>query len=257
LQSSEAASREALEDKVDALYKVIYKISNSNIKIEESKRENAPTRPRKKSSVSNEVQKESPDLTSLSEDDHKIYDSLTKSHKVWYLKLNGNGRHNYATWMQKLKKPTYIALGEKTVETLNAYPPLTLDELLDLEKFAYKIDGEYLRKHGGFQIHNVLVFLPKWQAELEREHSSKAKTSTPQPSQEATPDDEQKLVAWTRTGQWDGNPLENWQQFELMTKKEARLLGWTSDALPGVIHNKIMIQLRKQADQLQRQQVSA
>ncbi len=258
VQSSEAASREALEGKVETLYKIIYKLDNSNIKTEESKREDAPTRPRKRSSVSQEVQSESPDLSSLSEEDCKIYDALTKTHKVWYLKLNRNGRHNYATWMQKLKKPTYIALGEKTVETLNAYPPLTLDELVDLEKFAYKIDSEYLRKHGGFQIHNVLNFLPKWQAEHEREQSTKkTKAPTPQPSQEVSQDDLNREVAWTRSGKYEGDPEKNWQQFELMTISEALKYGWHKGIFPGVTHNKIMIQLRKQQAAQGKQQVSA
>lgn len=237
------------------------KSNHSKENQEEGKRENAPTRPRKKASVVKEVQEESFDLSFLSENDRSIYDSLTKTHKVWYLKFNGNGRHNYATWLQKLKKPTYIALGEKTVETLNACPMLSLDELVELEKFAYKIDGEYLRKHGGFQIHHVLIFLPKWQADRERQRASKP-TSVPtgQSSQQTPPDDEQRLVAWTRTGKYEGDPEKNWQQFELMTIGEALKYGWHKGIFPGVTHSKIMIQLRKQqaAQAAQgKQQVSA
>lgn len=229
-------------------------------KEEEGKRENAPTRSRKKTSDVNEVQPKSPDLSFLSESDRTIYDSLTTAHKDWYLKLEENGRHNYATWRQKLKNPTYIALGAKTVETLNAYPPLTLEELLDLEKFAYKIDGEYLRKHGGFQIHHVLIFLQKWQAEREREQSAKkTKIAPPQPSQsqEVAQEDLNRQVAWTRAGKYEGDPEKNWQQFELMTIGEALKYGWHKGIFPGVTHNKIMIQLRKQQAAQGKQQVSA
>jgi hypothetical protein len=227
---------------------------------EEGKRENAPTHSRKKTSDVNEVQPKSPDLSFLSESDRTIYDSLTTAHKDWYLKLEENGRHNYATWRQKLKNPTYIALGAKTVETLNAYPPLTLEELLDLEKFAYKIDGEYLRKHGGFQIHHVLIFLQKWQAEREREQSAKkTKIAPPQPSQsqEVAQEDLNRQVAWTRAGKYEGDPEKNWQQFELMTIGEALKYGWHKGIFPGVTHNKIMIQLRKQQAAQGKQQVSA
>jgi hypothetical protein len=135
-----------------------------------------------------------------------------------------------------------------------------LEELLDLEKFAYKIDGEYLRKHGGFQIHHVLIFLQKWQAEREREQSAKkTKIAPPQPSQsqEVAQEDLNRQVAWTRAGKYEGDPEKNWQQFELMTIGEALKYGWHKGIFPGVTHNKIMIQLRKQQAAQGKQQVSA
>lgn len=119
-----------------------------------------------------------------------------------------------------------------------------------------KNDKKGFYKGKGWNFKFMLNELPQWLA-MNDPACNGGSPSTPPSSQQTTQDDEQKLVAWTRTGQWDGNPLENWQQFELMTKKEAKILGWTSDALPGVIHNKIMIQLRKQADQQHRQQATA
>jgi hypothetical protein len=267
LQSSEAASREALEDKVDALYKVIYKLDNSNIKREESKRENAPSRrTRKKTSSEKTVQQElpqnpqpmEPDLSHLSEDELQIYNNLFPQHQPLYLTFNENGRHNYGIWKQKYKVDTYVNIGKKTVEIFNGLRKFSLEELREAEALAYELDGDYLRSHGGFQIYNLASYLEKLQSQQDKPAGKLAKsTSAPRQENTLSPEDLNRQVAWTRAGKYEGDPEKNWQQFELMTIGEALKYGWHKGIFPGVTHNKIMIQLRKQQAAQGKQQVSA
>ena len=63
--------------------------------------------------------------------------------------------------------------------------------------------------------------------------------------QESLPDDESILVAWTCRGDWDGDPVEHWDQFELMTMKDAKQYGWKPDTFPRVTHNRIRAKLRQ------------
>lgn len=253
-QSSEEASRADLEAKIEALYKISnINSNNTNIK-EESKRENAPTRSRRKK-LDTDVkplqpelpQQEEIDLSSLSEDDKNIYHSLLPKHREWFLKLQGNGRQNYTNWRKKYKQETYVPLAENTVNTLNAVRSLSLDEVVGLEKFAYETDGEYLRKHGGFQIHNIPTFLSKWQGVYEASNNAKnGPAKNGQPASKTQQEDESALVAWTRTGDWQGDPVQNWEQFEIMTIKDAKQFGWKSEIFPLVTRNRILSKLRQQ-----------
>jgi hypothetical protein len=264
VQSSEAASREALEAKVDALYKVIYNNSNnSNIKTEKNKRVTTPTRSRSKTStVQQELPQETgPDLSHLSEQELAVYNLLSAKHKPWYLQFNENGRHNYGVWLQKYKKQTYVPLGDATVDTLNTLPMFTLEELQETEKLAYELDGKYIGDHGGFQIHNLATWLNKRQLLHDRPQSNTKRSSGSDPHQsqneQSTPEDGDKMVAWTKAGKYEGDPEKNWQQFELMKMSEALKYGWHKGIFPGVTHNKIMIQLRKQQAAQEKHRVSA
>jgi hypothetical protein len=169
--------------------------------------------------------------------------------------LSPEAQKVYEEWC---KMPWFKVKPELT-ETLAAhcevakhYKP-TAEIMLKVKNYATSSqnDKNGFYKGKGWNFKFMLNELPQWLAMNDPAINQKTGTQSSTSTQQATQEDENKLVPWIRQSNYNGNALQDSEQFEFMPIREAKQYGWYKGILPGEVITKLSIQLRKRAAQQQ------